>query len=264
MWFFSLYNISLLRLIKGGILRHMAEVLRIEKLEAGYGRFHVLFGVDLLVNAGEIVVLLGPNGAGKSTLLNSIVGMADVYSGRVVLMGRDIAGRPPHEVMKLGVAYVMQSPNNFGTPNIFGELTVYENLIAASAGVPREEVSQRIENVYGIFPKLRELRDRKGKFLSGGERQMLAIGMGLMKNPKLLLLDEPTAGLAPKLVSDFFVAIRDIRDKLGISILLVEQNAKKALEIGDKAYVLVTGRMRFSGSAKALDEERLADLFLGH
>jgi branched-chain amino acid transport system ATP-binding protein len=242
----------------------MAEVLRIERLEAGYGRFHVLFGVDLVVNAGEIVVLLGPNGAGKSTLLNSVVGMADVYSGRVVLMGREITGKPPHEVMRLGVAYVMQSPNNFGTPNIFGELTVYENLVAASAGIPREEVPRRIENVYGIFPKLRELRDRKAKFLSGGERQMLAIGIGLMKSPKLLLLDEPTAGLAPKLVSDFFATIRDIRDKLGISILLVEQNARKALEIGDRAYVLVTGRIKYSGSAKALDEERLAELFLGH
>jgi amino acid/amide ABC transporter ATP-binding protein 2, HAAT family (TC 3.A.1.4.-) len=242
----------------------MAEVLRVEKLDAGYGKFHVLFGVDLVVNVGEIVVLLGPNGAGKSTLLNSIVGMADIYSGRVVLMGQDITGKPPHEVTKLGVAYVMQSPNNFGTPNIFGELTVYENLIAASAGIPKEEVSRRIENIYGIFPKLRELRDRKGKFLSGGERQMLAIAMGLMKSPKLLLLDEPTAGLAPKLVSDFFLAIKDIRDKLGISILLVEQNAKKALEIGDRAYVLVTGRIKYSGDVKGLDEEKLAKLFLGH
>ncbi|MGC9131396.1 MAG: ABC transporter ATP-binding protein [Pyrobaculum sp.] len=241
----------------------MSEVLRVEKLEAGYGKFHVLFGVDLTVNSGEIVVLLGPNGAGKSTLLNSVVGMADVYSGRVVLLGRDITGDPPHEVTKMGVAYVMQSPNNFGTPNIFGELTVYENLVAASAGVPREEVGRRIEEVYSIFPKLRDLRDRKAKFLSGGERQMLAIGLGLMKKPKLLMLDEPTAGLAPKLVSDFFIAIRDIRDKLGISILLVEQNARKALEIGDRAYVLVTGRVRYSGGAKSLDEAKLAELFLG-
>lgn len=242
----------------------MAEVLRVEKLEAGYGKFHVLFGVDLVVNSGEIVVLLGPNGAGKSTLLNSIAGMADVYSGRVVLLGRDITGRSPHEVMKMGVAYVMQSPNNFGTPNIFGELTVYENLVAASAGIPGREVEGRIEEVFNIFPKLKELRNRKAKFLSGGERQMLAIGLGLMKKPKLLMLDEPTSGLAPKLVSDFFSAIRDIRDKLGISILLVEQNAKKALEIGDRAYVLVTGRVKFSGDAKLLDEGKLAELFLGH
>ncbi|MFN3804243.1 MAG: ABC transporter ATP-binding protein [Pyrobaculum sp.] len=240
----------------------MSEILRIEKLEAGYGKFHVLFGVELAVNAGDIVVLLGPNGAGKSTLLNSIVGMADIYSGRVLLNGLDITGKPPHEVMKLGVAYVMQSPNNFGTPNIFGELTVYENLLAASAGVPKREAIERIRKVYEIFPKLRELGDRKGKFLSGGERQMLAIGIGLMKKPKLLMLDEPTAGLAPKLVSDFFKTIRAIRD-LGISILLVEQNAKKALEIGDKAYVLVTGRIKYSGDAKELTEDRLASIFLG-
>jgi len=240
-----------------------AEVLRVEKLDAGYGKFHVLFGVDLVVRQGEIVVLLGPNGAGKSTLLNAVVGMADVFGGRVVLAGRDITGKPPHEVMKMGVAYVMQSPNNFGTPNVFGELTVYENLLAASIGLPRDEVSRRIEEVYSLFPKLRELRDRKAKFLSGGERQMLAISLGLMKKPTLLMLDEPTAGLAPKLVGEFFHAIREIRDKLGISILLVEQNARKALEIGDRAYVLVTGRIKYSGAAKELDEEKLASLFLG-
>ncbi|ABL87681.1 amino acid/amide ABC transporter ATP-binding protein 2, HAAT family [Pyrobaculum islandicum DSM 4184] len=241
----------------------MAEVLRVEKLEAGYGKFHVLFGVDIVVNSGEIVVLLGPNGAGKSTLLNSIVGMADVYSGRITLLGHDVTGKPPHEVMKLGVAYVMQSPNNFGTPNIFGELTVFENLIAASAGLSKKDVLKRVEEIYEIFPRLRELRDRKAKFLSGGERQMLAISLGLMKNPKLLMLDEPTAGLAPKLVSEFFSVIKDIRDKFGISILLVEQNAKKALEIGDRAYVLVTGRIRYSGDTKSIDEDRLAKLFLG-
>ncbi|MFN7105736.1 MAG: ATP-binding cassette domain-containing protein, partial [Pyrobaculum sp.] len=143
-----------------------------------------------------------------------------------------------------------------------GELTVYENLLAASAGVPKRETVERIREVYEIFPKLRELSDRKGKFLSGGERQMLAIGIGLMKKPKLLMLDEPTAGLAPKLVSDFFKAIRAIRD-LGISTLLIEQNAKKALEIGDKAYVLVTGRIKYGGDAKELTEDRLASIFLG-
>ncbi|MEZ0319240.1 MAG: ABC transporter ATP-binding protein [Pyrobaculum sp.] len=242
----------------------MPEVLRVERLEAGYGKFHVLFGVDLVVNSGEIVVLLGPNGAGKSTLLNSIVGLATVFSGRVLLEDKNITGRPPHEVTKMGVAYVMQSPNNFGTPNIFGELTVYENLLAASVGMPSHKASERIGEVFEIFPKLKELRSRKAKFLSGGERQMLAIGMGLMKSPKLLMLDEPTSGLAPKLVSDFFNSIREIRDKLGISILLVEQNAKKALEIGDRAYVLVTGRVKYSGGAKGLDEGKLAELFLGH
>lgn len=241
----------------------MSEILRVEKLEVGYGKFHVLYGVDLVVNAGEIVILLGPNGAGKSTLLNGIVGLADVYSGRVVFMGQDITGKSSHEILRMGIAYVMQSPNNFGTPNIFGELTVYENLLVASAGIPKREVESRMEEVFKVFPKLRELKDRKGKFLSGGERQMLAIGMGLMKKPKLLMLDEPTAGLAPKLVSDFFMSIRDIKKLFNISILLVEQNAKKALEIGDRAYVLVTGRVRYSGDAKGLDEDKLASLFLG-
>ncbi|MEM1924750.1 MAG: ABC transporter ATP-binding protein [Pyrobaculum sp.] len=241
----------------------MAEILRVEKLDVGYGKFHIIFGVDLVVNSGEIVVLLGPNGAGKSTLLNGIVGLADVYSGRVSFLGRDITGKPPHEVIPLGIAYVMQSPNNFGTPNIFGELTVYENLLVASTGVPKKEIENRMEEVFKVFPKLRELRNRKGKFLSGGERQMLAIGMGLMKKPKLIMLDEPTAGLAPKLVSDFFTAIRDIKKLFNVSILLVEQNAKKALEIGDRAYVLVTGRIKYSGDVKNLDENMLATLFLG-
>ncbi|MEM4891484.1 MAG: ATP-binding cassette domain-containing protein, partial [Pyrobaculum sp.] len=159
--------------------------------------------------------------------------------------------------------YVMQSPNNFGTPNIFGELTVYENLLVASTGIPKKEIENRMEEVFKVFPKLRELRNRKGKFLSGGERQMLAIGMGLMKKPKLIMLDEPTAGLAPKLVSDFFTAIRDIKKLFNVSILLVEQNAKKALEIGDRAYVLVTGRIKYSGDVKNLDENMLATLFLG-
>ncbi len=241
----------------------MTELLSIERLEAGYGKFHVLFNVDLVVNSGEIVVVLGPNGAGKSTLLNSIVGIADVYSGSIKLNGREIAGRAPHEVTKLGVAYVMQSPNNFGTPNIFSELTVYENLIAASATLQKREITERIEKVYEIFPKLTELKNRKAKFLSGGERQMLAISMGLVKEPKLLMLDEPTAGLAPKLVTEFFKSIRAIRDNLGISILLVEQNVRKALEIGDRAYVLVTGRIKYSGGVRELDEEKLANLFLG-
>lgn len=238
------------------------DILKVDKLSAGYGKFHVLSEIDLEVGAKEIVVLLGPNGAGKSTLLNAIAGLATVYSGKVQLEGMDITGRPSHEVMRLGVAYVMQSPNNFGTPNIFGELTVYENLIAASAGIPRGEAQKRVEEIFQIFPKLQELTNRKAKLLSGGERQMLAIGMGLVKKPKLLMLDEPTAGLAPKLVHEFFMAIRNIRDVLGISILLVEQNARKALEVGDKAYVLVSGRIKYAGATN-ISEEHLTKLYLG-
>lgn len=148
------------------------------------------------------------------------------------------------------------------TPNIFPELTVRENLIAAAAGVRPEEAERTLKEVLELFPKLKELQNRKGKFLSGGERQMLAISMGLMKKPKLLMLDEPTAGLAPKVASDVFSAIRSIRE-MGITILLVEQNARKALEIGDRAFVMVTGRLRYSGPAKDLDEERLGKLIMG-
>ncbi len=237
-------------------------LLKISELNAGYGKFHVLNGISLEVERGEIAVLLGPNGAGKSTLLNAIAGLATIYSGSIVVDGKDITRSSPSEIQKIGVGYVMQSPNNFGTPNIFPELTVRENLVAASVGVPQDAAEKALEEALGLFPKLKELQNRKAKFLSGGERQMLAISMGLMKRPKLLMLDEPTAGLAPKVASDVFSAIRSIRD-MGITILLVEQNARKALEIGDRAFVMVTGRLRYSGPAKELDEEKLGRLIMG-
>mgnify|MGYP001770646991 CR=1 FL=1 len=237
-------------------------LLKISNLNAGYGKFHVLNGVSLEVEKGEIAVLLGPNGAGKSTLLNAVAGLATIFGGSIEIDGRDITRKSPDEIQKAGVGYVMQSPNNFGTPNVFPELTVRENLVAASVGVPQDVVEKTLEEVFGLFPKLKELQNRKGKFLSGGERQMLAISMGLMKRPKLLMLDEPTAGLAPKVASDVFSAIRSIRD-MGITILLVEQNARKALEIGDRAFVMVTGRLRYSGPAKELDEEKLGRLIMG-
>ncbi|MBP1448595.1 MAG: ABC transporter ATP-binding protein [Thermoproteus sp.] len=237
-------------------------LLRVEKLSAGYGKFHVISDVDLEVERGEIVVVLGPNGAGKSTLLNAVAGLATIYGGRVLVEGRDLTGRRPDEVLRAGIGYVMQSPNNFGTPNIFPELTVWENLLVASAGVEGLDLPKALEGIYDLFPRLKELTHRKAKFLSGGERQMLAISMGLMKRPKLLMMDEPTAGLAPKLASEVFESIKKIRG-MGVSIILVEQNARKALEIGDRAYVMVTGRIRYSGPAKELDEERLAKLILG-
>lgn len=236
--------------------------MKITELSAGYGKFHVLNGVSLEVERGEIAVLLGPNGAGKSTLLNAIAGLATIYGGTIVIDGKDVTRERPSEIQKAGVGYVMQSPNNFGTPNIFPELTVKENLVAASVGVSPEIAEKTLGEVLELFPKLKELQNRKAKFLSGGERQMLAISMGLMKRPKLLMLDEPTAGLAPKVASDVFLAIKSIRD-MGITILLVEQNVRKALEIGDRAFVMVTGRLRYSGPAKELDEEKLGRLIMG-
>jgi branched-chain amino acid transport system ATP-binding protein len=234
------------------------EVLRVERLHAGYGKLHVLFGIDMVVSRGEIVVVLGPNGAGKSTLLDSIMGLADIYSGRVIVMGRDVTGKPPHEIVKLGVAYVMQSPDN-----IFSGLTVLENLLAASTGLSRREARRRIELVLDAFPRLRELSNVRARFLSGGERQLLAIAMGLMKGPRLLMLDEPSAGLSPKVVDEVFATIKQVRDRLGVSVLLVEQNARKALEIGDRAYVLSTGEIKYSGSTRDLDEDKLASIIFG-
>ncbi|MEZ0248726.1 MAG: ABC transporter ATP-binding protein [Thermoproteus sp.] len=238
-------------------------LLKVDKLNAGYGKFHVLNDVSLDVEKGEIAVLLGPNGAGKSTLLNAVAGLATIYNGVIEVDGLDLTGRSPDEIRRAGVGYVMQSPNNFGTPNIFPELTVAENLLAASAGVDEREAKRALEEALGLFPKLKELMGRKGKFLSGGERQMLAISMGLMRRPKLLMLDEPTAGLAPKVASEVFSAVRRIRDELGITVLLVEQNVRKALEVGDRAFVMVTGRLRYSGPARDLDEEKVGKLILG-
>ncbi|CCC81785.1 ABC transporter ATP-binding protein [Thermoproteus tenax] len=236
--------------------------LEISNLSAGYGKFHVLNEVTLEIERGEVAVLLGPNGAGKSTLLNAVAGLATIYGGKIALDGVDLVGKRPGEIQRAGVGYVMQSPNNFGTPNIFPELTVRENLLAASTGLSRGDFEKVLGDVLELFPKLKELMHRKAKFLSGGERQMLAISMGLMKRPKLLMLDEPTAGLAPKVASDVFLAVKKIKD-MGITILLVEQNARKALEIGDRAFVMVTGRLRYSGPARELDEEKLGRLILG-
>jgi len=238
--------------------------LRVENLNAGYGKFHILYDVNFEVRRGEIVVVVGPNGAGKSTLLNAITGLATVFSGKVVFEGSDITGLPPHKVAELGVGYTMQSPNNFGTTNVFGELTVRENLVVAGHKLHKGEFERRVEEVLEIFPKLRELMDRRAKVLSGGERQMLAIALGLVRRAKLLLLDEPTAGLAPKLVAEFMKTISHIRDRFKVSIVLVEQNVRRALEIGDRAYLMVTGRVIFSGSPQELLEHKeFGKLYLG-
>ena len=218
----------------------------------------MLFDVNLSAEQRNIVAVVGPNGAGKTTLLNSILGLADVYSGQIIFEGQDITKLSPYKKARLGIAYVPQSGN------VFSELTVYENLLLAGYQLDKSEVKDRIDEVLDIFPKLKEMLHRRAGTLSGGERRMLAIGMGLMKKPKILLLDEITTDLAPIIVKTVLNKVVELRDRLKITIVLVEQYAKRALEISDKAYLLVSGRIRFEGKPEELlKNEKLVKLYLG-
>lgn len=232
--------------------------LQVKNLYSGYGKLKVLFDVNFSAESQSIVAVVGPNGAGKTTLLNSIYGFADVYSGQVLFEGVDVTRLSPYKKARLGIAYVPQAGN------IFSELTVHENLVLAGYQLERNEVKDRLDEVLDIFPKLKELIHRRAGTLSGGERRMLAIGMGLMKKPKVLLLDEVTTDLAPIIVKTVLNKVVELRDRLKITIVLVEQYAKRALEISDKAYLLVSGRIRFEGEPdELLKNEELVKLYLG-
>ena len=232
-------------------------ILRLEHVDAGYGKFHVLFDVDLEVPRGKITVIVGPNGAGKTTLLNTVFGLTTVYRGRVVYEGQDITRVPAHRRAKLGIGYTLQ------LFNIFATLTVRENLMLAAYDLPRRVVEERLEEVFELFPILRERLNQRAGTLSGGERQMLAIAISLLRKPKLLLLDEPTAGLAPKLAKEVLDSIRRLREQ-GYTVILAEQNARAALEIGDLGVLIVSGRIVFKGPARELLARKdLAEMYLG-
>lgn len=233
-------------------------VLETVGLYSGYGKLRVLFDINFRARGREITVVVGPNGAGKTTLLNSICGIATIHGGRVVYEGRDITGMPTHRVARLGVAYLPQMGN------VFTELSVEENLTIAGYLLDKREVRERMDVVLDMFPKLREFLKRKAGTLSGGERRMLAIGMALMRRPKVLLLDEMTTDLAPILVDRVLEKVVELRDRLKLTVVLVEQHAKKALEVGDYAYLLVSGSMRFEGRpADLLEHPEFARLYLG-
>jgi branched-chain amino acid transport system ATP-binding protein len=213
-------------------------------IEAGYGEAQVLFGVDLHVNAGEAIAMLGRNGMGKTTAVRAMFGLLAVRAGRVRFEGQDITGRPPFVIAQRGLGLVPEGRLVFPT------LTVEENLVATAAtrfGPSKWTLAQ----VYELFPLLAERRGNLGSQLSGGEQQMLAIGRALMSRPQLLLLDEPSLGLAPLLVSAIFDTIRQLKRE-GATILLVEQNARLALDIADRAYVMETGRVTLQGPAMEL------------
>jgi branched-chain amino acid transport system ATP-binding protein len=223
----------------------MTALLDITGLRAGYGRVEVLRGVDLQVHAGEIVALLGSNGAGKSTLNNVVSGLVPASAGRIGFDGQDTTHLHYRQIVQAGLIQVPEGRR------IFPNLDVLENLALGSFTRARERRARNLDRVFGIFPRLRERTAQKAGTLSGGEQQMLAIGRGLMAEPRLLILDEPSLGLSPKLVEEMFTLIRRLHDD-GLSVLLVEQNVGQSLEIADRAYVLENGTLRFSGTPAAL------------
>jgi branched-chain amino acid transport system ATP-binding protein len=236
-------------------------MLQIEKVHTHYGHIEALRGVDLHVKTGEIVTLIGSNGAGKSTLLMTVCGTPQASSGRVVFDGRDITREPTHQIMRSGIA---QAPEG---RRIFPRMTVLENLqMGALVGDPAN-FAEDIEKVLAIFPILRQRQGQRGGTLSGGEQQMLAIGRALMSRPRLLLLDEPSLGLAPMIVRQIFQIIREINERTGTTILLVEQNAYHALRLAHRGYVLVNGAITLTGTGAQLlanREVRAAYLEGGH
>ncbi|HEX2907645.1 MAG TPA: ABC transporter ATP-binding protein [Phototrophicaceae bacterium] len=236
----------------------MTAVLELKNVHTYYGHIHALKGIDLTVNEGEIVTLVGSNGAGKSTSLRTISGMARARQGGIFLEGRDITGLKPHEVTALGVGHVPEGRR------IFPLLTVLENLeIGAWNVASRAVINDRMEHVFQLFSRLKERLSQKGGTLSGGEQQMLAIGRALMAQPRILLLDEPSMGLAPVLVEGIFEIIKKINAQ-GTTILLVEQNALMALEVASRGYVLQTGSVVLQDSASRLmKNEMVRRVYLG-
>lgn len=234
------------------------NILEVEGLVAGYEPgLPIVKGASIHAGEGEIVVILGPNGAGKSSLIKAIAGLVPVAGGQVRLDGRDITEVPAHLMIRQGLAFVPQ------TENIFPLMTVTENLLVSGGILPRAEVSPRIEEMFALFPDLARQRSLMAGSLSGGQRQMLAVARALIVHPRVLMLDEPSAGLSPKLVAQVFARLQDIR-QAGLTIVLVEQNARAALAIGDRAYVLVEGRVAHEGPAASLwDTPLIAELYLG-
>ena len=238
-----------------------APLLKLSGVTAFYGAIQALKGVDLEVAQGEIVTLIGANGAGKSTLMMTICGSPHARHGQIIYDGRDITALPTHEIMHMGLA---QSPEG---RRIFGRMTVHENLLMGAQVVAMRNYAATRDLVFTLFPRLKERLTQRGGTLSGGEQQMLAIGRALMSQPRLLLLDEPSLGLAPLVVRQIFGAIRQLNRESGLTVLLVEQNAFQALRLAHRGYVLVNGAVTMAGAGAELlarPEIRAAYLEGGH
>ena len=239
----------------------MSAILTVSGVRTYYGAIEALKGVDLTIAEGEIVTLIGANGAGKSTLLMTICGKPQARHGEIRFMGRDITRTPTFEIMRGGIA---QSPEG---RRIFPRMTVLENLRMGATVAPPEHFADDLERVFAMFPRLKERATQRGGTLSGGEQQMLAIGRALMSRPRLLLLDEPSLGLAPMIVKQIFGAIRTINETSRMTVFLVEQNAYHALRLAHRGYVLVNGKVTLSGTGRDLlanPEVRAAYLEGGH
>ncbi len=232
-------------------------MLEITNLHAGYAGLEVLRGIDISISPNEIVALIGPNGAGKSTVIKSIFNISDVTSGSIVYKGEEITDLHTHELIDFGISYVNQGRV------IFSNLTVRENLeIGAELIRDRHVVEKNLSHVFRKFPVLKRKAGQLAYALSGGERQQLALGRALMQNPSLLLLDEPSLGLSPKLQKELFETISQLRED-GLSILIVEQNAKKAIQIADKTYLLEDGKIALSGGKDIIKHEKIKNVYLG-
>ena len=236
----------------------MVRLLTVEKVSSGYGSLQVLNEVSLRAEPNRITVIVGPNGSGKSTLLKTIAGLTSLYQGQVTLDGKVISNLPPHEIARLGVAYLPQ------TESTFTKLTVAENFKMAGYTVDMEDFQERKGSALKIFPKLTAYMNTRVANLSGGERQMVAMSMALLRKPNTIMFDEPTANLAPVIATQVLDTIVYLSQNTGITIILVEQNATRALQIGHYAYLLVNGSTVFEGTTKALLEHKeLGRLYLG-
>jgi branched-chain amino acid transport system ATP-binding protein len=233
-------------------------MLELKSIDAGYGSFQALFGVNLEVRAGEAVGVIGPNGAGKTTLMRVISGLIRPRKGSITMEGTDVVATPPHRIVNLGIAHV---PEN---RRLFPRLSVDDNLkMGAFISDARAKYAERLEFVFELFPRMKERRTQMAGTMSGGEQQMCAIGRALMSGPKLLLLDEPSAGLAPLVVQQVFELVKRIRSS-GLTVLIVEQNVQQVLRVVDRAYLLEAGSIRASGSSAELKEsDTIKQAYLG-
>ena len=233
-------------------------LLEIKDLEVNYGVIKAIKGVSFDVNEGEIIALIGANGAGKTTILHTITGLIQAKKGSIVFDGKELTKTPPHKIVSMGLAHVPEGRR------IFQQLSVLENLkLGAYTRKDKSEIASTLKMVYERFPRLEERKNQVAGTLSGGEQQMLAMGRALMSKPRIILMDEPSMGLSPLLVSEIFDIIKVINES-GTTVLLVEQNAKKALSIADRAYVLETGKITLSGDAKDLiNDESVKKAYLG-
>jgi branched-chain amino acid transport system ATP-binding protein len=221
-------------------------VLKLDAMDAGYGGFQALFGVTMQVHAGEAVAVIGANGAGKTTLLRAISGLIRPTAGSMTMEGHDLLRTPPHRIVEAGIAHVPESRR------LFPRLTVHDNLrMGAFTPAARASFAERLDYVYGLFPRLKERQAQLAGTMSGGEQQMCAIARALMSRPKLVLLDEPSMGLAPVIVAQVFDLVRRIRAE-GYTVLIVEQNVRQVLKVADRAYLLEVGRIKASGTAAEL------------